>query len=50
MVVYLDGELVEEEGAFRGDKWVVKALLEFLRPFLEVTAQIDSTATASSEL
>merc|ERR1711988_1113047 len=33
VVVYLDGELVEEEGTFRGDKWVVKALLEFLRPF-----------------
>lgn len=49
VVVYLDGKVVEEDGSFVSDKWTVKALTGFLKQFLPLSEQ-DDTSTGKAEL
>jgi len=49
VVVYLDGKIVEEDGSFVSDKWTVKALTGFLKQFLPLSEQ-DDTSTGKAEL
>lgn len=49
VVVYLDGKAVEEDGSFVSDKWTVKALTGFLKQFLPLSEQ-DDTSTGKAEL
>jgi len=50
VVVYLDGKVVEEDGAFVSEKWTTKALVEFLRQFLPLSEADDAPKNAKIDL